>query len=335
MKKRLFPLLMSFLLVISLTSCGDSDNPSGPIESSSTPVVGHHVSSASEPNYLTSTYLFWQYHAAEKYNMQFEANKEQEKLSSWLETSLSSGNLTASSVEYSKGLFDSISQYKLTIHEGDFYYYGETKDSYPDGFGMLTTSPDLTNLGDIRYIGSFKSGKYDGYGLLFCDPDDEDLGVFYSRCMDGKLSEEDIINYYHAFINYVVYEGEFEQGAFDGTGNSFYCSFGSTFWFPQNNSSNKEDTPFDPEAITYIVSSGHFKSGKENGQIREYMGGVLLYEGNKKDGKKDGEGTEYDYDGTLKYQGEFKDDLYHGSGTLYDEKGKIIYKGKWKYGDYA
>ena len=62
----------------------------------------------------------------------------------------------------------------------------------------------------------------------------------------------------------------------------------------------------------------------------------LLYEGDMKDGKMNGDGVEY-YSNSdqIKYEGHFRKGKYDGKGVMYDENGKIIYDGKWKNGDYA
>ena len=67
-----------------------------------------------------------------------------------------------------------------------------------------------------------------------------------------------------------------------------------------------------------------------------YSNKYLLYEGEVKDGKMNGDGTEY-YPSSdqIKYEGHFRKGKYDGKGIMYDENGKIVYDGKWKNGDYA
>ena len=42
-------------------------------------------------------------------------------------------------------------------------------------------------------------------------------------------------------------------------------------------------------------------------------------------GKRNGKGKEYDYDGNLKFEGEYRNDRQI-EGKVYDEKGNIIYE---------
>ena len=64
--------------------------------------------------------------------------------------------------------------------------------------------------------------------------------------------------------------------------------------------------------------------------------GNRLYEGKFKDGKRNGQGTEYVRSGTIsieKYKGEFKDGMRDGQGIEFDDDDKEIYNGKWKGGN--
>ena len=69
--------------------------------------------------------------------------------------------------------------------------------------------------------------------------------------------------------------------------------------------------------------------------LREYSEqGVLLYEGNVKNGIYDGKGKLYHDNGKLKYEGGFSNGVYDGKGSLYDIEGTVIYSGKWKNGEF-
>ncbi len=60
---------------------------------------------------------------------------------------------------------------------------------------------------------------------------------------------------------------------------------------------------------------------------------IKYYEGNWKDGMKEGKGTLYHASGTLKYEGLFQADMEAGQGIQYDEKtGAKIYEGEWLNG---
>jgi len=61
---------------------------------------------------------------------------------------------------------------------------------------------------------------------------------------------------------------------------------------------------------------------------------VLDYKGEFDDGRMDGDGVLYHWNGKPEYDGDFKEGLYHGKGTLYYYDGTIKYEGKWKKGYY-
>ncbi len=61
----------------------------------------------------------------------------------------------------------------------------------------------------------------------------------------------------------------------------------------------------------------------------------LVYSGDLKDGAANGEGTQYNEDGSVSYEGHWKRGEYDGEGTLYNSEGEEIYSGKWDNGDFA
>ena len=69
------------------------------------------------------------------------------------------------------------------------------------------------------------------------------------------------------------------------------------------------------DKIDYILNNG-------NGYVKEYdeVIGEIKFEGEYLDGKRNGKGKEYDYDGKLEFEGEFKND------KIWNGKGRIIYK---------
>ena len=183
----------------------------------------------------------------------------------------------------------------------------------------------------ILYIGTFREGKYHGYGLLFAEPTSEDENVVLNLSYRGS-GEEELRTIYHSFANYVCYEGEFKDGAPNGQGNRFSCSLYYSVLASQM--SGADSLRLDD--IGFTVTVGKFRDGSANGQVKQYRSGMLSYEGEMKNDKRDGRGTQYQSGSTaVLYEGEFKNDAYHGRGTLYDENGQVVYSGKWKNGDYA
>jgi antitoxin component YwqK of YwqJK toxin-antitoxin module len=67
--------------------------------------------------------------------------------------------------------------------------------------------------------------------------------------------------------------------------------------------------------------------------IVECVNKLLMYEGDRIDGKRHGQETSYYENGIIHYQGEWKDDKYHGQGITYYENGNIRFQGDWINGN--
>ena len=218
--------------------------------------------------------------------------------------------------------------------KSDYLYYGATKDNRPDGFGVLTTGPvsldDAESLANLVYAGNFSKGLYNGYGARFNHNDFKFITVpdwVHSKGLveDGLLAEDHLVVLCVYEACYVTCESTWKKGSISGQTNAFELT--STLNLPQ------EDYWGGPCYPSIIVAEA--KSGALTGAAKMYANSVLMYDGNLKNGKFDGDGTRYYPDGTIQYKGKWKNNLYDGQGTLYDENGKVIYTGKWKNGDYA
>ena len=113
-----------------------------------------------------------------------------------------------------------------------------------------------------------------------------------------------------------------------------------------------------------LIFEGEYKDGKKNGVGKEYNDGNIIFEGEYKDGKKNGEGKEYHYCyGQLEYdykpyfrsensfcdryvtigffevelkkafEGEYKDGKKNGKGKEYYSNGKIKFAGEYLNGE--
>ena len=181
------------------------------------------------------------------------------------------------------------------------------------------------------YIGTFEDGKFNGYGLMFAEPSSDDTNVLYNLSTRG-IGDATFQNFNYASVNYVSFEGEFEDGMPNGEGNNFYCSLYYTAL--ANELMGKNNLTLDD--IGYQITVGEFKDGEANGDVRVYRSGILNYDGEMRNNKREGKGIQYqDRSTSVLYEGEFKNDQYNGSGILYDENGQIVYDGKWKNGDFA
>ena len=71
---------------------------------------------------------------------------------------------------------------------------------------------------------------------------------------------------------------------------------------------------------------------EENDEEQIYIEKKILYVGGFQDGKRCGQGTLYNKNGTLLYKGEWKNNRPHGIGTSYYSNGIPFVKGHWKCG---
>lgn len=311
-------------LLLLLSGCGGTD------------------STADEPvaNAVADTFLSAQYAYAQVHNIPLLQNSEQKKLAEWYEKHAAELDNSLESMLYleTRGLQDD--RYEVTRNETGYYYIGELKDNEPEGYGMVlrwdSLKSGVTGNTEVAliYLGEFHKGQYDGYGLLFDGSaiDKGGLGPTDAilQYVTSDPHSELFDQWYQSGVNYVQYDGTFKDGKKDGEGNSYFISL-------LNLSTYSEDpqAAFD-EGPSYSVNIGDYKDGELDGDVLQYAGGYLYYDGEMKDGERSGSGKEYYLGSTnLLYDGEFKDGDYHGNGTMYAEDGSIIYEGKWKYGDYA
>lgn len=222
-----------------------------------------------------------------------------------------------------------IAQYKKTTKESKLRYYGEFDDeARPNGLGVIFhfESPyqELDDFSEkeaptitIQYAGYFQNGKYDGYGIDF-----------------GNASG---VTQYKAFIannalynGREFYEGNFENGFYQGNANYFKS------YFEQAISSFDDDEKIDPLKMIYDVGICNFEKGLLNGTYQFYYNGSLQYDGDTKNGTLYGFGKLYNpYTKKLLYEGDFVDNIYSGEGSLYSEDtGTLLYKGAFKHNVY-
>lgn len=285
--------------------------------------------SGNKGNVLAEKFMSGQLDYVKEKNIPVIEFPEQKDLADWYSHAIGESGYDTLELIYLKDSGFPSHKLERTMDKAEYYYIGEMKDNEPDGVGLLLMKDPAKSWQTgkmeycIRYIGSFEKGKYDGYGMLFSLPSAE-----YDRSTIDEIQKEesDITSdgfneIYLKRVNYVTYEGEFEKGEQTGEGNQY------SYAIPKGDSVSE---------IEYLsIEVGDFEDGNLHGNAKVYDNGLLLYEGEMKDGKYSGKGKEYHRNGQLCYDGEFKDDEYHGKGTLYDENGNIIYDGKWRYGDYS
>lgn len=227
--------------------------------------------------------------------------------------------------------------YYITSDVPDFYYVGEIKDNRPHGTGIIfgfseesETYSEISEKFLIYYMGNFKEGMFDGYGALF-STGNEFKYTFVSDVFLGEsptLPQEACEFIFDYLLNYVSYEGKFDENKKSGIGNTFDIS--EVF-----------DVLNDPiEGYPYYnvypdVTVGTYKDDELNGDTRIYEHNHLSYSGEVKNGEENGYGTWYYENGQAEYEGEIKNGMPNGKGSRYGEDGQLIYSGEWKNGDYA
>ncbi|MGO4888061.1 hypothetical protein ACJ2A9_09910 [Anaerobacillus sp. MEB173] len=187
------------------------------------------------------------------------------------------------------------------------------------------------------YEGEIKKGKPHGYGSM------------YTVAVDGAP--------------YLLYEGQFEEGAFAGSGTRYHPNGRIQYEGEWDDFVYHGNGKLFSEEGTLLYEGG-FKYGFEyadKGKIYDYSGNLIyegsftdeqwhegvdglsiflrlghidkIYKGDWDNGIPNGSGREYYRDGSIKYEGQFKNGEWHGTGVHYENDGSIIYEGIWIEGN--
>ena len=91
----------------------------------------------------------------------------------------------------------------------------------------------------------------------------------------------------------------------------------------------------DINLINYRILSGRYFVCEENGKGKEYSSynDRLIFEGEYKNGKRNGKGKKYDYNGKLEYEGEYLNGKRNGKGKVYDFEGNLRFEGEYLNGN--
>lgn len=79
-----------------------------------------------------------------------------------------------------------------------------------------------------------------------------------------------------------------------------------------------------------VFYTGEVMDNKPHGQGKASYKSGGWYEGEWKNGKREGFGREFYPDETLWYEGEWKEGKRNGAGKSYYTDGKLAYEGEWK-----
>ena len=205
----------------------------------------------------------------------------------------------------------------------------------------------------------FKKGKeYNMKNVLLYE------GEFLNSERNGKGKEYDE---YH--VGRLIYEGEFLDGKRDGKGKKYdyegdlefegefyngkiWNGYGRDGCFEGEfrngkiyNTSSESKNNIIKNGEGYVkfyrygelIYEGEYKNGDKNGKGKEYFNKRLEFEGEYKDGEKV-KGKQYSftrgYDGKLLYDGEFALGGRRGQGKEYDLEGNVIFEGEFHDGEW-
>ncbi|WP_339279099.1 hypothetical protein NYE40_23915 [Paenibacillus sp. FSL W8-1187] len=202
--------------------------------------------------------------------------------------------------------------------------------------------------------------------MVINTPTSEYLGV--RTIYEGEVNEmgnphgEGIITYTFDDVAYILYEGQFNNGVYDGMGTTYYngdteIEFSGVFrngepvHYPLENEfySNKGSITFfgdtdkqktgDTMTVYYtggnVYYSGGWKNAQPNGK------GTTFYDiypqrqlatGTFRNGLLHGEGTTFYRNGNHEQSGDFEDGQLNGKGKTYFENGSIYLEGTFKNG---
>ena len=169
---------------------------------------------------------------------------------------------------------------------------------------------------EVEYL----NGKYNGKGKFY--------NFDYQLIFEGEF-----LNGYKRkgkqYINGILeYEGEYLCGKkYNGKG---YDENGNIIYEIKNgNGFVKEyDLSLLKPSLKY---EGEYRNGMKNGKGKEYEKDKLRYEGEFLNGQRHGKGEEFSKDGQLEFEGEYKKgERWDGYGKEYDSfRNTLIYEGEY------
>ena len=188
------------------------------------------------------------------------------------------------------------------------------------------------------YEGEYLNGKWNGKGKEY---NEDGVLIYEGEYLDGKSNGK---GKEYDNDGKIVFEGEYLNGRrWNGKGKSYdnygYLRYEGEFLYDEEINGNLyvnnkleytgqilfdkkwNGKGYDKDGnITYELKDGA-------GKIKEYNynfgGGLLTYDGEWLNGKKNGKGKEYSYDGSIIFEGEYiNGDIIRGKH--YDRRGKIL-----------
>lgn len=190
------------------------------------------------------------------------------------------------------------------------------------------------------HTGYFVNGNRQGYGFYTFVNGDKYIGEWQNNERHGFGV------YYYTQSNYTQYIGEWKNGTRSGIGKMDYSNgTPSRFGIWKKDKYIKKFEKLgcvEGDCYTgfgiYVWNDrsryeGNFKNGERNGEGIYYYPKGAKYIGNQVNGKRNGSGTYY-YPSGSKYVGEWENEVKNGEGTMYmfADDSIIIKSGTWKNG---
>lgn len=222
---------------------------------------------------------------------------------------------------------------------GTLVYDGIWKDGLPNGDGALYAADGskmqgsfiqgkaagcfscFSKDGRLCYKGTLADGLYDGQGVLYEEDKPVYDGAFAcgEKCGMGRLFEDGAC----------VYMGMFAHGLPNGYGQRFENGQRVYYGFFQNGLYHGHGMLFEDDRPKY---AGSFSAGKMHGRINRVSDGHIIEECIYQQGKCIYMRS-YTLDGALLYEGNIKDGMREGMGCAFTEFGEKSFEGIFKYNE--
>ena len=141
---------------------------------------------------------------------------------------------------------------------------------------------------------------------------------------EGKGTE-----FYNKEFSPIKYEGQFQNGKYNGFGILYYSSGGKlleAYW--KDGQAHGYGTQYNENGN--IKYQGKYCQGKFFAKGTLYhQNGQKFFEGNFKEGESDGYGISYSSDEKIEYEGYWSNGMKHGYGTFNDSDGQKHYEGNF------
>ncbi|WP_165452705.1 stalk domain-containing protein [Paenibacillus thalictri] len=264
---------------------------------------------------------------------------------------------------------------RLLSSEDKFVYRGpQSGDGLPHGLGELlrSTSRSATEKGVIRnnqiyYEGDFVYGEMTGRGILYDNSGNpvyegemvkgvrQGQGILYTGGVvyyeggwyEGKESGTGRIYKYDSEFTgpdfagragVYMFEGQYTAGKLVKNGNIYKYygpfsggkaeGFGHIVLLYDLDSETRPSLPLLEKTEGKLLYEGDFKNGLREGKGKQYKDYQLVYDGDYKKGVKEGTGKYYE--NSTVYEGPFVNDVRSGKGIVTNRYGSKIYEGEYK-----